>query len=220
MAGSSSNQDVFDVGKIRRLVALMKEHDLSELDLREGDKRIQLRRGAEVPVGEVPVGVVGQPALAAREPAPRGGQDEQAAEADVKADSPHIVEIRSPMVGTFYSSSDPDSPAYAKVGDHVGPDTTVCIVEAMKVFNQITADVSGKILAVLIENGEPVGILTESDAVDLLTQSFEGALWNDIPVNHVMSSPVISVSMGVSIIDAIAITQGGCIRAHVSDQIL
>ena len=60
------------------------------------------------------------------------------------------------MVGTFYSSPDPESPPYAKVGDHVGPDTTVCIVEAMKVFNQIPAGISGKIVAVLVENGDPL----------------------------------------------------------------
>ena len=60
------------------------------------------------------------------------------------------------MVGTFYAAPDPDSPPYVKVGDHVGPETTVCIVEAMKVFNQIPAEVSGKILTVLVENGESV----------------------------------------------------------------
>jgi acetyl-CoA carboxylase biotin carboxyl carrier protein len=68
----------------------------------------------------------------------------------------HIALIKSPMVGTFYAASDPDSGPYVKVGDPVGPDTTVCIVEAMKVFNEIPAEVSGKIVAVLVENGEPV----------------------------------------------------------------
>ena len=60
------------------------------------------------------------------------------------------------MVGTFYLSANPESPAFVKVGDHVGPETTVCIVEAMKVFNQIPADMSGQITAVLVENGQPV----------------------------------------------------------------
>ena len=64
--------------------------------------------------------------------------------------------IPSPMVGTFYAAPDPESPPYVKVGDHVGPETTVCIVEAMKVFNQIPAEVSGRIEAVLVENGESV----------------------------------------------------------------
>ena len=60
------------------------------------------------------------------------------------------------MVGTFYASASPDSPPFIKVGDHVGPQTTVCMVEAMKVFNEIPAEVSGQIVAVCVENGEPV----------------------------------------------------------------
>ncbi len=64
--------------------------------------------------------------------------------------------ITSPIVGTFYVAPNPESPPYVKVGDHVGPDTTVCLVEAMKVHNPIQADISGKILAVLAENGQPV----------------------------------------------------------------
>jgi len=66
------------------------------------------------------------------------------------------VVIQSPMVGTFYTAADPESLPYVKVGDHVGAETTVCIVEAMKVFNQIPAEVSGRIVAVLVENGESV----------------------------------------------------------------
>ena len=146
MAGSSSNQDIFDVRKIRRLVELMQDHDLSEIDLRQGETRIQLRRGADS--GRVTVAAA--PAVAAP-PAPAGKPAEAAPAAEE-----HLALIKCPMVGTFYSAPDPDSPAYVKVGDHVGPETTVCIVEAMKVFNQITAEVSGKIVAVLVENGEPV----------------------------------------------------------------
>ncbi len=66
--------------------------------------------------------------------------------------------IRSPMVGTFYAAPDPDSPPYVKVGDHVGPETTVCIVEAMKVFNQIPAEVSGKIIGVLVRKRRIGGV--------------------------------------------------------------
>ncbi len=147
MAGSSANQDIFDVRKIRRLVELMKEHDLSEMELSQGDMRIQLRRTdpAAVPEPAAPPAVVAPVA-----PAPA------AAPAPKEPEASHLVEIKSPMVGTFYAAPDPDSPGYVKVGDHVGPDTTVCIVEAMKVFNQIPAEVSGKIVAVLVENGEPV----------------------------------------------------------------
>jgi acetyl-CoA carboxylase biotin carboxyl carrier protein len=73
-----------------------------------------------------------------------------------KTEEAHIAVVKSPIVGTFYTSPNPESPAFVKVGDHVGPETTVCIVEAMKVFNQIPAEVSGKILSVLVENGQPV----------------------------------------------------------------
>jgi acetyl-CoA carboxylase biotin carboxyl carrier protein len=155
MANSSSNQDVFDVRKIRRLVELMNEHDLSEMDLRQGDMRIQLRRTGEpaaaAPVAQpapAPAVSAAAPADSPREPAP--------APTESTAVEEHVALIKSPMIGTFYAASDPDASPYVKVGDSVGPDTTVCIVEAMKVFNEIPAEVSGKIVAVLVENGEPV----------------------------------------------------------------
>ena len=136
MSGPTPNQDIFDVRRVRRLVELMKEHDLSEIDIREGTTRIQLRRGSD------PVVTVAAPRAAAAEPR--------------RADDAHIAVIKSPIVGTFYAAPNPESPAFVKVGDHVGPETTVCIVEAMKVFNQIPAEVSGKITTVLAENGQPV----------------------------------------------------------------
>ncbi len=149
MAGSLPNQDVFDVRKVRRLVVLMKEHDLSELEIQQGDTRIQLRRGTD-PVMSVGAPVVAPPVAVAAAPAA-----ETPAKAEPASDA-NAVLIRSPMVGTFYTASDPESPMYVKVGDHIGPDTTVCIIEAMKVFNQIPAEVSGKIVAVLVDNGETV----------------------------------------------------------------
>lgn len=145
-----AGQDIYDIRRIRRLVELMKEHDLSQIDLRQGDTRIQLHRGAYVPSDQVarpgtaPLAAGLPPAVPAAPAAPPPASEE------------HIVLIKSPMVGTFYAAPDPDSSAYVKVGDHVGPETTVCIVEAMKVFNEIPAEVSGKILSVLVENGEPI----------------------------------------------------------------
>jgi acetyl-CoA carboxylase biotin carboxyl carrier protein len=148
MAGSSASQDIFDVRKIRRLVELMKEHDLSEMDLQQGEMRIQLRRDSEKLIAHPPAASPPPPTI----PAPaQQSSGEQAA-----ADSDNLTVIKSPMVGTFYPSPDPDSTSYVKVGDHVGSETTVCIVEAMKVFNQIPADISGKIIAVLVESGDPV----------------------------------------------------------------
>jgi acetyl-CoA carboxylase biotin carboxyl carrier protein len=150
MTTPSSSQDIFDVRKIRQLVALMKDHELSEIDIQQGDVRVQLRR-AGMPTGTaaVPQVVVAAPLAARPAEAP-------IVEAPVAKDESRYATIKSPMVGTFYAAPDPDSPTYVKVGDHVGPETTVCIVEAMKVFNQIPAELSGKIVASLVENGQPV----------------------------------------------------------------
>lgn len=151
---SSSNLpgpgEVFDVKRIRRLVELMKEHDLSEIDLREGAMRIRLRRGPD------DVETIVQPRAAAA-PAPAASASRPASSESAAAPSDEkLAVIKSPMVGTFYISPNPESPAFVKVGDHVGPESTVCIIEAMKVFNEIPAEVAGKIVARLVENGEPV----------------------------------------------------------------
>lgn len=152
MAGPpATNQgDIFDVKRIRRLVELMNEHELAEIDLRQADQRIRLRKGGEpIITTELarPVAVAAAPAGAAAASAP--------AAASTAADTDLLV-IKSPMIGTFYAASSPELPPFVKVGDHVGPTTTVCIVEAMKVFNEIPAEVSGLIVSVLVENGEPV----------------------------------------------------------------
>jgi len=156
MAGSSPEQNIFDVQEIRRLVELMKEYDLSQIDLRQGERRIQLRRGGDASAGEIHLPPASPAAGPMLRPADPMAGEAGPPKAEAVEGPEHVAIIRSPMVGTFYSAADPDSPPFVKVGDHVGPDTTVCIVEAMKVFNQIPAEVSGKITAVLIENGEPV----------------------------------------------------------------
>jgi acetyl-CoA carboxylase biotin carboxyl carrier protein len=150
MAGSPSNQsDIFDVKRIRRLVELMNEHELSEIDLRQSDQRIRLRKGSEpVVVNAAP------PRPAAGNAAPAAGAGEPPA-AIAPADA-NLVLIKSPMIGTYYTAPSPDAPPFVKVGDHVGPTTSVCVIEAMKVFNEIPAETSGQIVAVLVENGEPV----------------------------------------------------------------
>lgn len=141
--------DVFDVNRIRKLVELMDQHELTEIDLRDAEVRIRLRKGHEPVFAAPPAAshppVAPAPASAAAPPAERAA-----------AESEHVVLIKSIMVGTFFTSPGPESPPFVKVGDHVGEDTTVCIIEAMKVFNPIPAGVSGRILAVLAENGDPV----------------------------------------------------------------
>jgi acetyl-CoA carboxylase biotin carboxyl carrier protein len=148
MAGSPGNQgDIFDVKRIRRLVELMNEHELAEIDLRQADQRIRLRKGGEPIIEYAPRPVAAGNAVPA---APPG-----ALAANVSGDADLVI-VKSPMIGTYFASASPDTPPFVKVGDHVGPTTTVCIVEAMKVFNEIPAEASGLIVAVLVENGEPV----------------------------------------------------------------
>ena len=144
--------DVFDVRKIRRLVELMNEHDLAEIDLRQADQRIRLRRGPLPPSapGLYPMAAPAQSAPPLSDGARPSGSSGQS------KDDAHTTLIRSPMVGTFYTAPSPDSAPFVKAGDRIGPETTVCVVEAMKVFNEIPAEISGQIVAVLAENGEPV----------------------------------------------------------------
>ena len=148
---SSGSGDVFDVRKVRRLVELMKEHDLAEVDLKQGDHRIRLRRGQD------PV-VVANPAAApvAPSPQPSALSPQPATPAAPPEDEAGITYVTSPMVGTFYTSSGPEAAAFVSVGDQVGPETTVCILEAMKVFNEIPAECSGSIVSCLVENGDAI----------------------------------------------------------------
>ena len=144
--------DVFDVSRIRDLIELMKEFDLSEVDLRQEKQRICLRRGgsATAPVFSAP------PAAAVAASTPAAAPPPVSATTQA-GDEPNMALIRSPMVGTFYLRSNPKSEPFVKVGDRVSKETTVCMVEAMKVFNEIPAEVSGTIVAVLVD---------EEDAVD------------------------------------------------------
>jgi acetyl-CoA carboxylase biotin carboxyl carrier protein len=140
-----------DVRSIRHLVRLMKRYDLTAIDFIEGPTQIRLRRrGPEVAYsthhtyGPAPI-----PAL------PTGAEPQTPATPALPA-APSGIVIESPMVGTFYSSSSPDAPAYVNVGSTVRPDLTVCIIEAMKVFTDIPAGVSGTITEILVKSGEPV----------------------------------------------------------------
>lgn len=153
MASNSGSTpgDVFDVRKVRKFIELMNEHDLSEIDLRQGDQRIRLRRGPEtVAVSTSPPMATSASTLSAS-----GGSGGKGAPASA-ADDATALFIRSPMVGTFYATANPESPPFIQIGDVVSPDKTVCIIEAMKVFNEIPAECSGRVAAVLVSNGDPV----------------------------------------------------------------
>lgn len=142
----ASGGDIFELDRIRKLIDLMKEFDLRELDLKQADQQIRIARGGEVFVA---------PTVAPA--APHAASAPPPATAAAPAESSQIAFIRSPMVGTFYSRPNPKAEPFVKVGDYIEPDKTICIIEAMKVFNEIPAEgVRGRVLAVLVEDEEPV----------------------------------------------------------------
>lgn len=148
MTGSESRSgDIFNLDRIRELVQLMKEHDLREIDLKQDDQQIRLCRSQE----EVAPRIITQAAPVAAAPAAPAAAAPTAA-----VESKNLAFIKSPMVGTFYSKPNPTAEAFVKVGDRVSPEKTVCIVEAMKTFNEIPAEVGGVIVAILVEDGEAV----------------------------------------------------------------
>lgn len=138
--------------RIKELVELMKENDLVELEIADGDSKILLKRPQ--PVGPTITQISPLPASATT-PAI---SVEQPAHAQTPADEQDkgLAEIKSPIVGTFYSAPSPDSQPHVNIGSRVNPDTVVCIVEAMKVMNEIKAEMQGKVVEVLVNNGEPV----------------------------------------------------------------
>ena len=142
-----SNSGAFDLDRVRALIELMIEHDLGEVDLRNSDNRIRLRRGG---VALAPVAPVAAPAAAAAAAAstPTATDEEEG----------NFAYVTSPMIGTFYSRPNPNSEPYVKVGDYVDKDSKVCIIEAMKVMNELPAEISGRVVAMLVDDEEPVDV--------------------------------------------------------------
>jgi len=141
-----------DVQRIKELIQIMKENDLVKIDIQHGEDRISLQR-AEPPqpiaAGHILTAMPGAFAQGAVAPAPAGPAAQQPA-------TEGTVEIKSPIVGTFYETPSPDSEPYVETGGHVDPQTVVCIIEAMKVMNEIKAEVSGTIVEKLVKNGQAV----------------------------------------------------------------
>jgi len=144
-----------ELDQIKAIIEMMKENDLYEFSMEQNGLKIRIRRGPEgfqqvvaMPAAPAPVAAVTVPsaapaavALAAPAAPPAGGE---------------LKHVTSPMVGTFYRSASPDAPPYVEVGQSVEPETVVCIIEAMKVMNEIKAEVAGVITDVLVDNAKPV----------------------------------------------------------------
>ena len=144
---------MLETDKIRELVEMMVANDLVELSLRDGDFELSLHRPNSSAAYSQPPVPVAHTSLA-HPPAPHAGAAPEFVKGEVVEVEFH--EIRSPMVGTFYASPDPESPPFVQVGSHVGPSTVVCILEAMKVFSEIKAETSGVIERVLARDGQAV----------------------------------------------------------------
>jgi len=140
----------FDVRIITTLVGLMNQHDLSEIDLHEGEHRIRLRRGTRQEI----VQTVSSPP--AHQPAAAPTAANPPAEAKPAKTTKAGQTIKSPTPGTFYTSPSPGAPSFVTVGSRVTPETVVCIIEAMKILNEIPAECSGVITKVLVDNQQPV----------------------------------------------------------------
>ena len=158
----------FDVRTVEYLLKLMTEHDLAEVDLKEGDQRIRLRKGAAIPAAFLPAPtpythVAAAPAVPSIVTPPP-----TAASAQPPSTTPakKYHEIKSEVVGTFYAKPLPEKPEFVKVGSKVTPDTTVCIIMAMKVNNEIKAGCTGTIVEVVAKNDEFVDYDTVLFRVD------------------------------------------------------
>ena len=141
-----------DISEIKRIVKLMEDKGLTEFSMKDANGELLLKRGS----GEPQV-VYSSPPAAAIPAAPAPAAPAVPAEAPAATPTPsNLIEITSPIVGTFYRKPAPDQPAHVNEGDSVTPDSVVCIVEAMKVMNEINAEVTGTIKEVLVEDGDPV----------------------------------------------------------------
>mgnify|MGYP001818783463 CR=1 FL=1 len=143
-----------DIRKVKKLIELLDESGIAEIEITEGEESVRISRYTQgAPAAPAPVpAAIAAPAPAAAAPAPA-----EAAPAAVHAEPDEEgFLVTAPMVGTFYAASSPGAAPYVQVGDRVNEGDTLCIIEAMKMMNQIEADVSGVVKSIRVQNGEPV----------------------------------------------------------------
>lgn len=140
-----------DIRKVKKLIELLEESGIAELEIKEGEESVKISRygSGATAAPMMPPGAYAMPPAVA--PAPVATEEAAPKEEEI---SGHIV--KSPMVGTFYIAPSPGAPAFTDVGQRVSEGDTICIIEAMKLLNQIEADISGTIKSILVDNGQPV----------------------------------------------------------------
>ncbi len=144
--------------EIQELISFLSESGLEEVNIETGDFKVKIKRSAEQHIIAGPAVQAAAPVAA---PAPQAQAQPVSAPAPADGDgggasASNLVEIKSPMIGTFYRSANPESPSFVEVGSSVNTGDPVCIIEAMKLFNEIESEVSGKIVKVLVDNAQPV----------------------------------------------------------------
>jgi acetyl-CoA carboxylase biotin carboxyl carrier protein len=145
-----------DIRKVKKLIELLDESGIAEIEITEGEESVRISRYASGPAMMAPPAPA--PAPVAPAPAPAPAATSFGAEAPAPAETPEEdgYEVTAPMVGTFYAASSPGAAPYVQVGDRINEGDTLCIIEAMKMMNQIEADVSGVVKSIRLQNGEPV----------------------------------------------------------------
>ncbi len=141
-----------DLRKLKKLIDLVQESGISELEVTEGEEKVRIAKHLPAPVGQTTY--VAAPAPVAAAPAPVAAAAAPAAAAESALPEGHVV--KSPMVGSFYRSATPGGKAFVDVGQTVSIGETLCIIEAMKLMNEIESDAAGVVKAILVENGQPV----------------------------------------------------------------
>jgi acetyl-CoA carboxylase biotin carboxyl carrier protein len=142
-----------DIKDIKKIVELMDEYGLTAFTLEQDETKLELKKGGDIDVSAVQQLLASVPAPA---PAPAAPSPALAVPAEEGSLPAGVEEIASPMVGTYYSAPSPDADSFVKAGDRIDAETTVCIVEAMKVMNEIKAEISGEVVEILVENGTAV----------------------------------------------------------------
>ena len=148
-----------DIRKVKKLIEMVQESDVTELEVNEGEDRVRITRYPNGAVAAAPaLAMAPPPALTAPLPEvlPAPGESTQPINGSAAEPAQRGQPIKSPMVGTFYRAPSPEASAFVEVGQRVEAGQTVCIIEAMKILNQIEAESSGVVTAILIENGQPV----------------------------------------------------------------
>ncbi len=145
-----------ELKEIKELIKLVSEAGVSEVEVERGDFKIAIKKVEEKVIVQSTAPVMQPQVVMAAPAAPSAPAAPAAPAAPVNDHASNLITIKSPMIGTFYKSSSPDKPAFVGVGDEIKPGKVLCIVEAMKLFNEIESEVSGRIVKVLVENASPV----------------------------------------------------------------